>query len=84
MKKYQYATKVQRGLCFTIDVLVVLVFAFAIAHLSIYCSSFNAYYQNACELGYAQIFKDPTSSEAIGCIVAILYRMGILALAFLV
>lgn len=84
MNKYQYPTKIQRGLCFIIDALIVGGLGYLIAYLIIRFSGFNDYYQAAGEAGYAMIFQDPTSSEAVACIVAILYQTAIYAGVYLV
>lgn len=83
MEKLEYATKVQRGLCFVIDALIVCGLGILIGYLCIYTTGFNDYYQNAYKAGIGVIFQDAGSKEAIDLVIAVLYRISILALSFL-
>ncbi len=83
MEKLQYATKLQRGLCFLIDALIVCGFGFLIGYLSIYATGFNDYYQNAYNAGIELVFTDSANELAVACVLAVLYRILILAGSFL-
>lgn len=84
MVRYQYPSKVKRGVCFIIDASIVFGLGFLMAFLILRFSGFNEYLNKAYELGYVKIFEDPRSKEAIDCILAILYNALITSGCFFV
>ncbi len=79
MVRYLFPSKVKRGLCFTIDALVVFGFGFLISFLIKRFSGFQQYYDSIKSIGYEKIWVDPSSSEAIECIKAVFADLSISA-----